>query len=143
MQSKFCLACNAENKFADSVPRFCQSCGSPFGGTTASQTKPIQVVRPIKRAVARQIQQESEEIIPDEEYNEIPHHGDFKIEIEYTKPQRERETLRGLALDKSERANIHRPKQKDLKNKKKFLESWEQDFNKATRKNSTEIGGNF
>jgi hypothetical protein len=142
MQTKYCSACNRGSEFSDSVPKFCQHCGNPFAGTVLAQIKPVQVIRPIKRVVAKEIEQEYEEVIPDEEYEARAHHKLPKVELEFVKPQRQRETLRGLALDESEKMNFQRPREKAIKNKKKFEESWSNDFKKGNKgESSIELGG--
>ena len=140
MNKKFCQSCNQITYYEDKLPAGCSHCLQPFAGTVLASIKPAQIVRPIKRAVAKQIEQENEEIIPDEEYQETRHH-DFKVEIEVTKPQRQRETLGGIALDRSEKFTINRPREKATKNKKKFQEDWAASFDKGNKNNSIELGG--
>ena len=139
--NKYCQSCNKPTSFSDSPPAYCAFCGKPFAGTVTAQIQPVQVVRPIKKVVARQIEEEYQEEITDDEYEQTPHHILPKIELDYQMPKRQRETLRGLALDKSEKMNVSRPKDKPIKNKKKFEQSWSADFEKNNRQNSSEIGG--
>lgn len=139
--NKYCQSCNKPTSFSDSPPAYCAFCGKPFAGTVAAQIQPIQVVRPIKKIVARQIEEEYQEEITDEEYEQTSHHTLPKIELEYQIPKRQKETLRGLALDQSEKANISRPKNKPIKNKKKFEQDWQESFSKGNRNNSAELGG--
>lgn len=141
MNKKFCNKCNGISYYEDELPNLCSKCGNIFGNAAAAQIQPIQVVRPIKKIVARQIEEEYQEEITDEEYEQNSHHTLPKVELDYHIPARQRETLRGLALDKSEKMNVSRPHNKLIKNKKKFEENWSSDFEKNTRKNSSEIGG--
>lgn len=136
--TKYCMHCNFGNLVSDIPIKYCQNCAKPFSDTILAD---IQVVRPIKRTIAREIQEELNETLPDDEYEQTAHHILPKIELDYQMPKRQRETLRGLALDKSEKMNVSRPKDKPIKNKKKFEQSWSADFEKNNRNNSSEIGG--
>lgn len=140
MQSKYCPDCNHKNEYSDTLPKFCNECGKQFSGTILAQVKPVQIVRPIKKVVAKQIELEEEITLSDEEYESRPH-NEFKIELEIQKPQRQKEVLRNLAFDTSEKVAFNRPKQKVIKNKTKLEQSLISEFKKGDSKDSIEIGG--
>lgn len=140
MNKKFCNKCNGATLYEDEIPNACSKCGHLFANASLPHIQPAEVVRPPKKVIARQIEEEYEEDADDVEYEQI-RRPIKKMEVECNLPKKNRgQTFGDLALDKSEKVKTFRQKGKKV-NLKSFEKEWVQDLSKSNRQNSSEIGG--
>lgn len=76
MALKFCIKCGQKHEFTIDIPRFCMSCGKPFGGEVkaAKEEKPI---APRQREEIHGEEEDSEK--------EVPQITQIQVEIETDK----------------------------------------------------------
>ncbi|MDO8609363.1 MAG: hypothetical protein Q7R95_02355 [bacterium] len=128
MSLKFCPKCNTGTPQLDLQIKFCSNCGYNFISASMPKIEIEQIkIRP-KQSIARQI----EEDLEDNDGN-ISALEFEPPEIELDIPQRPKLTIGSLAIDKSTKENIIRPKLKKM-NKKQFQEDWAKDIIKGESK---------
>ncbi len=136
MNKKYCPSCNNPLFYEEKTPNLCSNCGYTFASIPKIEIQPI-LQKPKKRIVTRQIEEE----IDDENNNNLSQ-SNFnipKIEIETPDNLRQKETLGNLALDKSPRQNLKRPKLKKMKIDE-FTKEWSKEIVR-NRNQSHQIGG--
>ena len=147
MQKIYCSKCNCSTPYEDIRPRRCINCDELFAGAVANQIK----IEPIPRKRVESRQKPLDEEL-EEEYNnyeednqETQYTRRPKLEfdassIELSIPQRPTIDGKSLALDKSPKENIIRPKLKKMK-KKEIEEDFRNEVTKGGKNNSQEIIG--